>query len=82
MRPHHEPPQSGARVTDARRAARMRPHHDPLPSRTGKQPVSAIMRITSRRRPPGKTDGEACPVKPDRPLDLSGGAAAALEFGD
>ena len=33
------------------------------------------------RRPPGRPDGEGepAPVRPDRPLDLSG-AAAALEF--
>ncbi|MBI0473881.1 hypothetical protein D9601_00700 [Sphingomonas sp. MA1305] len=36
-----------------------------------------------RRRPPrGEAGGDPCPVTPDRPLDLSGGAAAALEFGD
>jgi len=32
-------------------------------------------------RKPGEA-GEAVPVKPDRPLDLSGGAAAALDFED
>jgi len=32
-------------------------------------------------RKPGEA-GEAAPVKPDRPLDLSGGAAAALDFED
>ena len=34
-----------------------------------------------RKRPDGET-GEPCPVDPNRPLDLSGGAAAALEFDD
>ena len=36
-------------------------------------------RIRHRRRPDGEA-GESVPVAPDRPLDLSGGAAAALEF--
>ena len=30
----------------------------------------------------GEPGGEPCPVEPNRPLDQSGGAAAALEFGD
>ena len=34
------------------------------------------------RKKPGGEAGEAVPVRPDRPLDLSGGAAAALEFDD
>jgi len=45
----------------------------------------AIERLfAARRRPkskPGAT-GETCPVEPNRPLNLSGGAAAALEFDD
>lgn len=32
-----------------------------------------------KQRPGGEAD-QAAPVTPDRPLDLSGGAAAALEF--
>lgn len=34
------------------------------------------------RRPgsPGQPGSEPCPVTPDRPLDLSGGAAATLAF--
>ena len=36
----------------------------------------------SLRRGRKKPGGEAVPVKPDRPLDLSGGAAAPLKFDD
>lgn len=36
-------------------------------------------RLRRGKRPGGET-GEPCPVEPNRPLDLSGGAAAALEF--
>ena len=35
-----------------------------------------------RRKRPGDEAGQAAPVTPHRPLDLSGGAAAALEFDD
>ncbi|MBX9861035.1 MAG: hypothetical protein K2Y20_15805 [Sphingomonas sp.] len=35
-----------------------------------------------KKRGPGPTEGEPCPVAPNRPLDLSGGAAAALEYDD
>jgi hypothetical protein len=35
-----------------------------------------------RRKRPGDEAGQAEPVTPDRPRDLSGGAAAALEFDD
>lgn len=34
-----------------------------------------------RKRPDGES-GETVPVEPDRPSNLSGGAAAALEFDD
>ena len=34
-----------------------------------------------RKRPDGEA-GETVPVEPNRPLDLSGGAAAALTFDD
>ncbi len=34
------------------------------------------------RKKPGGEAGEAVPVKPGRPLDLSGGAAAPLKFDD
>jgi len=37
-------------------------------------------RILKRRDDRGES--EPCPVMPHRPLDLSGGAAAALEFDD
>ena len=43
--------------------------------------ISVIDRI-NRKRGPGHPEGEACPVEPNRPLNLSGGAAAALEFDD
>ncbi len=35
-----------------------------------------------RNRKPGRgmPESDACPVAPDRPLNLSGGAAAPLEF--
>lgn len=39
-------------------------------------------RLRRRGKRPGGEAGEAVPVKPNRPLDLSGGAAAALEFDD
>ena len=35
-----------------------------------------------RRKRPGDEAGHAEPAAPDRPRDLSGGAAAALEFDD
>ncbi|MGQ0589075.1 MAG: hypothetical protein ACT4N8_06025 [Sphingosinicella sp.] len=35
-----------------------------------------------RRKRSGGDEGEAMPAKPDRPLPLLGGAAAALEFDD
>ncbi|TPG13642.1 hypothetical protein [Sphingomonas oligophenolica] len=69
----------------------MMPHHD-----TGRDDVGRFARLFGRadpyrlaavlkRRPRkrrGKDDDghEPCPVEPNRPLDLSGGAAAALEF--
>lgn len=44
--------------------------------------AAAIAQGVRRPRPRagGGAQGEPCPVKPDRPLTLSGGAAAALEF--
>ena len=42
---------------------------------------SVIGRI-NRKRGPGHPEGEPCPVGPNRPHNLSGGAAAALEFDD
>lgn len=47
--------------------------------------IAQAMARTPRIRPFGSPDGaegDPVPVRPDRPLDLSGGAAAALEFGD
>ena len=69
----------------------MRPRHDP-PGKRGTSPArgtslarSLVERLKRRGRRPGGSDvadGEPCPVDPDRPLDLSGGAAAALTFED
>lgn len=44
--------------------------------------AAAIVQGLRRPRPRagGGPQGDPCPVKPDRPLTLSGGAAAALEF--
>ena len=63
----------------------MRPHHDPLPGNKRPARVSvALARAAARalrpRRGPEGEAGETCPVRPDRPLDRSGGAAAALPF--
>jgi hypothetical protein len=66
------------------------PRHDPLPEALKAQgvpvvvvrAVAARLQASKRRKGRRDSDGEPCPVRPDRPLDLSGGAAAALEFGD
>ena len=42
--------------------------------------TSFVHRLSKRRKPPNADGGTASPVTPDRPLELSGGAAAALEF--
>jgi hypothetical protein len=39
-------------------------------------------RLRRGRKRPDDESGESVPVTPDRPLDLSGGAAAALAFDD
>lgn len=47
------------------------------------QIIARAMERAPRNRPPGPqggVDGAPVPVRPDRPLNLSGGAAAALEF--
>lgn len=48
------------------------------------QEMTFVRRLGDRLRRgskrPGGEAGEAVPVEPNRPLDLSGGAAAALEF--
>lgn len=44
--------------------------------------LSSVAGRTGRKRGPGHAEGEPCPVVPNRPLNLSGGAAAALEFDD
>jgi len=43
-------------------------------------PRSKPPRFTPPRRKRPSGEGEAVPAEPDRPLPLSGGAAAALEF--
>ncbi|AOW22291.1 hypothetical protein AVM11_18770 [Sphingomonas melonis TY] len=70
----------------------MRPRHDPPSGRPVELSLAEALdtfarswasrrrRHTPRRR--GEPGGEPCPVEPNRPLDQSGGAAAALEFGD
>ena len=65
----------------------MRPRHDPPPRKPSFARASAafVRSITKRgpRRPrDGDAGGDPCPVEPNRPLDLSGGAVAALEFDD
>ena len=46
-------------------------------------PISVRLRDDPPRRNPKRgTGGEAVPVEPNRPNNLSGGAAAALEFDD
>lgn len=63
----------------------MRPHHDPLPAR--KQPERTLLRrlaeqamARKRERPGGNAaGGDPVPVEPNRPNNLTGGAAA-LEF--
>ena len=39
-------------------------------------------RIRRGKKRPGDEPGETVPVEPNRPLDLSGGAAAELNFED
>lgn len=69
------------------------PTHDPLPSPkagTGRRRHSGLARTLAeriRRARRGRDGrdlegGEGVPVTPDRPNNLSGGAAAALEFDD
>ncbi|WP_203308459.1 MULTISPECIES: hypothetical protein [Sphingomonas] len=69
----------------------MRPRHDkptgkPVELRLSAARLRLASEIARRRR--GGPDGrglpgaDPCPVTPDRPLDLSGGAAAALAFDD
>ncbi len=42
--------------------------------------LSSVVNRTIRKRGSGDAAGEPCPVEPNRPLNLSGGVAAALEF--
>ena len=72
MRPRHDPaPKVPAGYETARRAAE-RALHDHVWAK-----LSHL-----RRRGDDSDGGEPCPVEPNRPLNLSGGAAAALEFDD
>ena len=71
-------PRSGRRFVDVPRAEQVRRSREDilaekiLRSAKGKRPP---------RRKPGKgMGGEPVPVEPNRPNNLSGGAAAALEF--
>ena len=65
----------------------MTPRHDP-PRGRKPRPVApharSMARLIEARRRRGRdrpdAGGEPCPVEPNRPIDLSGGAAAALEF--
>lgn len=43
---------------------------------------SSVAKRRNKKPNPGTPESDACPVEPNRPLDLSGGAAAALEFDD
>ena len=73
----------------------MHPRHDPVPKVPAGRYAgrsfaeTALMAKVMRRvrrgpafkgRPDVADGGEPCPVESNRPLDLSGGAAAALEF--
>jgi hypothetical protein len=68
----------------------MRPRHDPTSGFRrpilARAALMALVRTAVKRgrRPDarGGEAGEPVPVNPNRPLDLSGGAAAALEFDD
>ncbi|WP_308815389.1 hypothetical protein [Sphingomonas sp. GV3] len=69
----------------------MTPRHDKPTGRPVELRMSAARLVFARgiaRRRRGGPDvrglpgADPCPVTPDRPLDLSGGAAAALEFDD
>jgi hypothetical protein len=41
-----------------------------------------VDRVRRNQKRPGGEAGESVPVEPSRPSNLSGGAAAALEFDD
>lgn len=44
--------------------------------------LATAARGVNKKRGPGQAESDPCPVAPNRPLDLSGGAAAALEYDD
>ena len=58
----------------------------PIPSFPPRPPFSATilaaLMAAGRRRKPKDKDKGGVPVEPDRPRNLSGGAAAELEFDD
>ena len=64
----HVPPSPAIRAALARERA------------DGRRLVARMKRRFGKRRDGG--EGETCPIEPTRPLDLSGGAAAALTFDD
>lgn len=51
-------------------------------SRARGDSLFATLMLRFHKRRDDRGEGEPCPVTPNRPLDLSGGAAAALEFDD
>lgn len=69
---------------------RLRASPRPLPHEAALAKLPPMVRLvlssfgnkTNRKRGPGPWEGQPCPVEPNRPLNLSGGAAAALEFDD
>lgn len=62
------------------------PRHDPIPRvlrSMKREPLYLKVVRAVRRKKNGKDDGGLpMPVEPNRPNNLSGGAAAALEFDD
>ena len=44
--------------------------------------LSTATRGANKKRGPGQADSDPCPVEPNRPLNLSGGAPASLEYDD
>lgn len=61
--------------------AAMRVRDPVLRARIARTLIARNFRPPNRKRPPGPTK-DGVPTDPRRPSTLSGGAAAALEFGD
>lgn len=74
MVPRHDPLPRKSGAARGAKAARIAEPKWPIPPRTGKKP--------DPKRRTKDDGGETCPVEPNRPSNLSGGAAAALEFDD